>query len=406
MSDVLVLYACPNYTANAVQFIDVISRQPGVRMGLMAQEPLSWLPEPIQHRVAGFYQVSHVFNPDALTRAALTLERELGGPIHRIMGAVEQLQLPIAIVRDRLGIAGMSPEVVLNFRDKQRMKERFRQAGIPCARSQKVRSREEAHRFAAECHYAIVVKPPDGAGSLATFQVSNPEELDAALRRLPSEEALLEEFIVGQEHALDTFSLNGKPLYHSIACYYPNPLEVMREKWIQWQVVTPREVDGPQYDDIRTVGFRALEVLGMQTGVSHLEWFRRPDGSIAVSEVAARPPGAQFMTLTGRAADFDAVEAWARLVIFGEFMPPVRHYAAGAAYLRGQGCGRVQAVLGLDQVEREVGHLITDRKIPQIGQQAGDHYEGEGYILVRHPETEVVRQALQFIVSVVRVYLG
>ena len=65
----------------------------------------------------------------------------------------------------------------------------------------------------------------------------------------------------------------------------------MRNPWIQWSVLLPREIDGPQYDDIRQVAFRALDALGMETGLSHLEWFRRKDGSIAISEVAARPPG-------------------------------------------------------------------------------------------------------------------
>ncbi|MCS6928808.1 MAG: ATP-grasp domain-containing protein [Saprospiraceae bacterium] len=403
---VAVLYACPNFTANATKFIDVISSQPDVRLAVVSQEFMALLPLHIQQRLAGFRQVSDVFQPDVLTQAALSLQKELGDPLHRIMGAVEALQWAIAVVRERMGIPGMRPETILNFRDKQRMKDLFRRAGIPCARSCKVTTRQQAHEFAASCNYAVVVKPPDGAGSLTTFRVSNPAELDEALQQMPSREVMLEEFILGQEHAFDTFSLEGKPLYHSISCYYPNPLEVMREAWIQWQVVTPFEVDSPQYDDIRALAFRALEVLGMQTGVSHLEWFRRPDGSIAISEVAARPPGAQFMTLAGRAADFDAIQAWARLVIFGEFTVPRRQYAVGAAYLRGQGKGRVKAVSGLDIVEREIGHLITDFKIPSIGQEAKGHYEGEGYIIVRHPDTGIVRQALSRIVSVVRVHVG
>ncbi len=406
MSEVLVLYACPNFTANAVKFIEAICRQPEVRLGLVSQEPASLLPPTIQQRLAAFRLVADVFDADTLCEATRSIERACGAPVHRILGAVESLQLTIATVRQRLGIAGMLPEVIRNFRDKQRMKDLFRQAGIPCARSRRAMSRQEAHAFAAECGYSVVVKPLDGAGSLTTFRIQRPEELDTALAQMPGPDVLLEEFVLGQEHAFDTFSLDGKPLYHSIACYYPSPLEVMREPWIQWQVVTPREVDALMYDDIRTLAFRALEVLGMQTGVSHLEWFRRPDGSIAISEVAARPPGAQFMTLTSRAADFDAVQAWVRLVIFGEFAPPQRRYAAGAAYLRGQGRGRIRAVHGLDIVEREWGHLITDFKLPQIGSEATGHYEGDGFIIVRHPDTEVVRQALSRIVSVVRVHLS
>jgi len=71
-------------------------------------------------------------------------------------------------------------------------------------------------------------------------------------------------------------------------------------------VLLPRENKGPQYDEIRRVGARALEVLGMQTGLTHMEWFRRRDGSVAISEVAARPPGAQITNLLSHAHETES----------------------------------------------------------------------------------------------------
>ncbi len=399
-----VIYACPNYTANAVSFIDVLCGLPGVRFCLISQEPLAWLPAGIPPRVAAFRQVADVFDADILIAAAQSLRDECG-PIHRLLAAVEALQVPLAMTRERLGVNGMGAEAALNFRDKDRMKHLFRQAGLPCARAKVVTSNAAGQAFAGEYGFPLVVKPLDGAGSLSTFKVNNPEELKSALAAMPGSSALLEEFITGAEHSFDTFTLNGKPLFHSISQYMPNPLEAMRERWIQWQVLLPREIDTPQYDDIRQAAFQALQTLGMGTGVSHLEWFRRTDGSIAISEVAARPPGAQILTLIGRACDFDAIDAWARLVVFDAFEAPERPYASGAAYLRGQGQGRVRAGPHWHIPVRAL-HLITDFKIPQIGQEAAGNYEGEGYIILRHPDTEVVRQALSRVVSVVRVELG
>jgi len=63
-------------------------------------------------------------------------------------------------------------------------------------------------------------------------------------------------------------------------------------------VVLPREVDHPMFDDIRDSATAALQALGQTTGLTHMEWFRRADGSIAISEVASRPPGAQITTAT------------------------------------------------------------------------------------------------------------
>jgi biotin carboxylase len=356
----------------------------------------------------GHWRVDDALATDRLLAAATGLAGQHGA-IDRLISAQEQLQVQIAEVREQLGIAGMRPEAAGNFRDKARMKEVLRAAGIPCARHQLVGDPAEAWRFAESVGYPLVLKPLAGAGSQATYQIDGPDALAVALGAAdpaPGREALLEEFIVGDEHSFDTITLHGRPLWHSLTHYLPAPLDAMRNPWIQWAVLLPREIDEPAYDDIRQVAFQTLNALGMGTGLSHLEWFRRRDGSIAISEVAARPPGAQITTLMSRAHDFDAIAAWTRLIIFDEFDPPERRYAAGAAFLRGQGRGVVRAIHGLDEAQREIGHLVTDARIPTPGQAPSPSYEGEGYIVIRHPETAVVREALAKIVELVRVELG
>ena len=147
-------------------------------------------------------------------------------------------------------------------------------------------------------------------------------------------------------------------------------------------------------------------VLGMVTGVSHLEWFRRGDGSIAISEVGARPGGAQISKLISYAHDFDFYRAWARLMIDGTFDPPGREYAAGAAFLRGQGRGRVKAIHGLRRAQQEIGPLVVETDLPRLGQSPSSSYEGEGYVILRHHETRVVEKALHRLISLIRVELG
>jgi hypothetical protein len=93
-------------------------------------------------------------------------------------------------------------------------------------------------------------------------------------------------------------------------------------------------------------------------------------------------------------------------MLFDEFPNVERKYAVGAAFLRGQGQGKVRAVHGFEQIQREFGHLITDYRIPKPGQEKSMSYEGEGVIILRHPETSVVREALSKVVSTIRVELG
>ena len=105
----------------------------------------------------------------------------------------------------------------------------------------------------------------------------------------------------------------------------------------------------------------------------------------------------------GIAHDFDFHAAWAQLAACDRFVPPARRYAAGAAFLRGQGEGRVRAVHGLDRAQREVGELVVESRLPQLGQPRGEGYEGEGYVILRHPRTEVVREGLRRLIETVRI---
>ena len=347
-------------------------------------------------------------DPQQLVDAVHGIRKQIG-QVDRLFGVLEHLQVPLAQAREALGLSGMSAETARNFRDKARMKDILRSHGVPCARHRLAVDAAEARAFIGEIGLPVVVKPPAGAGAVNTFRIDSFEQIEPSLNAFPPtphNPMLLEEFIVGEEYSFDSVCVNGQGVWHSISQYHPTPLEVMRNDWIQWVVLLPRDIDGPQYDPIRQAAAQALGALGMDTGLSHMEWFRRSDGSVAISEVGARPPGAQITSLLGWAHDVDMYAAWSRLMILGLFDPPARKYATGAAYLRGQGHGKVVAVHGLDQAQREIGQLVVDVKLPQYGQAQVNSYEGQGYVILRHRDTRVVAQGLKRLISLVRVELG
>jgi len=403
-----VVFVAPFFLETTLRFVDAAASLPGVRLGLVSQDPEEKLPAGLRAKLGAHQRVDNGLDPQQIAAATRALGRRLGS-VERLLGTLEELQVPLAEVREALGIDGMSVEAAHNFRDKSRMKSVLREHGVPCARHQLVTAEAEAWSFAAQVGYPMVFKPPAGAGARNTFRIDSKAALADTLAALPphaDQPALLEEFMTGEEHSFDSVFVQGKLVWHSISRYFPTPLEVLSNPWIQWVVLLPREIDGPEYDPIRKVAVRALEVLGMRTGLSHMEWFRRADGSAAVSEVAARPPGAQFTTLMSYAHDTDMYRAWAHLMVFEEFAVPERPYATGAAFLRGQGEGRVRAIAGLDQAQRELAPLVVEARLPKPGQPASGTYEGEGYVIVRHPETAVVEKALNHLIRIIRVELG
>ena len=60
----------------------------------------------------------------------------------------------------------------------------------------------------------------------------------------------------------------------------------------------------------------------------------------------------------------------------------------------------------LDLALSEVGPLVVEAKLPDPGQPASGTYEGDGYVIVRHPDTDVVKRAVARILEVVKVEMG
>jgi len=405
-----VIFVAPFFLETTLRFVEGACRLAGVAVSVISQDPSSRLPPGLKSRLQGHWRVDDALDPQQLVDAARGLADRLGQPV-AMLGALEQLQVPLAEARDFLGIEGLDADSARNFRDKSRMKNVLSSAGLPCARHVLATQAEHARLFADKAGFPLIAKPPAGAGGKGTFRLNDSQALEALLQKFKpsiSQPVLLEEFVSGTEHSFDSIVVNGKPAWYSISRYSPSPLEVLENSWIQWCVVLPRDVSGAEYAPIREAGFRAVTELGLKTGLSHMEWFRLRSGRIAISEVGARPPGAQITSLLSWAHDLDFYRAWPELLIFNRFTPPERKYAVGAVYFRGQGRGngKVRAVHGLDEAQRQFGHLVVESRLPQLGQSPSDSYEGDGYVILRHPETDEIEQALDGIIRLVNVELG
>jgi hypothetical protein len=401
-------FVAPYLLDTTARFVEAAAALPDTRLALVTCEPADRLPPRLTQNLAGHWQIDDPFDAGQIAWAVEGLGEQLG-PVQRLLAVLEQLQVPLAQVREHLGIPGMDAATARNFRDKDQMKTVLRAAGVPCARHRLADSAQAAAGFAHDVGFPLVVKPPAGAGAKSTFRLDGPADLDAWLEvapPAPDRPALIEEFLTGDEGSYDSVMVDGEIVWDSISNYLPTPLEVLRHPWMQWAVLLPRDISGPEYVPIRTVAPVALRALGLRTGLTHMEWFRRPDGSVAVSEVGARPPGAQITSMLCYVHDFDLYRAWAQLMVDGTFSPPVRQWAAGTVYLRGQGAGHVTAVHGLDRLPAMVSDLVVDSRLPSPGQLSSGSYEGDGYVTIRDRETSVVTDALKTILTTVRVELG
>lgn len=406
-----VVLVAPYFMPNTLRYVAGLVELPGVRVSLISRdspERLVAIAPQLAARIRGFGRVHGDLGAASLTEAARQLAAK-HGRIDRILGILEQLQLPIGQVRSALSIPGMSGEVAWNFRDKARMKEVLREAGLPVARHQRLTRPEQAHSFAKSVGFPMVLKPVAGVGAKSTYRVNSQAELETTLARLrPSEGSPVqaEEFITGIERTLEAVLIDGKPVWWSGTRYTPTPLKTLENPWMQYTVTLPGEATSPWTDFLPT-SIAALQALGLKTGLSHMEWFETPDGRFVIGEVGARPPGVNIMPLMSHVFGNDMVKAWCRLMVLGTWPELSRQQAAGSAFFRAQGQGdRIVAVRGLDEAQQAVGEFVVDRSLPRIGAPVADGYVGDGWAIVAAPTTQLVTRSLGALVKTVRVVRG
>ena len=356
-----------------------------------------------------FVRVTEPTSQQDIEDGVEVLRRRHGEPF-RIINILEAMMVTMARVRERFGVAGTSVATAELFREKAQMKDALRAAGLPVARHKLITGVDDARAFAKLVGFPIILKPPAGMGAKATFRVTTEDELLRLLdgMRVSADAPVLgEEMLRGTEHSFETITIGGVPRVSSISNYLPGCLEVLENPWIQWACVLPREMDTPRCERAKEIGFKAVRALGLEDGMTHMEWFEKADGTLAIGEIAARPPGPQLLHMTGVVHGIDVYRAWARAVIDAELDAPwERKYAAGCAYIRGMGRGRIVSVRGVKETHEAVGEHVVEAKLPTIGAMKNDSYEGDGYVIVRHESTEKVHELITTIVQTMKISYG
>ena len=120
-------FVAPYLLDTTMRFVEAAARLPGVRMALITCEPEDRLPPQLRQHLAGHWRIDDPLDPGQIAAAVQGLSRQLG-PVERLLAVLEQLQVPLAQVREHLGIGGMDLVTANNFRDKAQMKTVLRAA--------------------------------------------------------------------------------------------------------------------------------------------------------------------------------------------------------------------------------------------------------------------------------------
>lgn len=397
-----VVFVCRQPAGESLRSAEALSRLNDVRLFGICEH----LPD---DGVAVYFDqlsVANVHDPLQLIDAAQRLS-EKHGQLHQIVTAQETLLSPVALANEALGLRGLSAATVRRTLDKSCLKAILKRAGTMTARDQLITDNEQARGFAGDVGFPIVLKPLKGSGGLATWCVRTAEQLELALGLLKpaADNAVLGEvYLSGQELCIDTITIADEPQFYSLCCYYPSILEALEQPQIQWRCVMPRDISSERYGNFIEQGLTAVRALKVGNAMTHMEGFLFDDGRVCFTDATLRPAGARIGPMLAFAYDIDPYFAWARVAVDGRFDGPwSRNYAVGTVFLRSLGAGVVEQLQGIEVVRERLRDILVEMRLPRLGAPKSATYTGDGYLTVRHPETEVVVAALQLIADTVRI---
>lgn len=258
--------------------------------------------------------VEHYERSGRVEQLAIEMHREIG--FDRIVAVSEFDLIRAGKLRDLLGVEGQSYASALAFRDKLRMKELVRAAGLAVPEFQRVDTPADVLAFVEKHGLGVVLKPVLGAGATHTYMIRTSQDLDRAMREgvfgpaaLPSQFEV-ESMVDGVMHHVDGHVQDGKmvalwPSVYVTACH-------VYASGVMHASHTLAE-DNPLAARLCSHVEQVLAALPTPqvTGV-HAEIFHTVDDRLVLCEIASRVGGPRIPDLFRTATGFELIPALIR----------------------------------------------------------------------------------------------
>ena len=396
-----VIFVEPCFPANQREFVRALASV-GARVIGIGERDKSALDDGLREWLTHYEQIGNVTDEAQLAKAVRFIQGR--AKVERLEAVVESHVMAAARVREACGIPGSSVESTFLCRDKPAMKEALRKAGVPCAQSIGSSDVAEIRAFAKQVGFPLVVKPRDAAGASGTYRVEDERDLDLALATCGVDRGrsvAVEEFIEGHEGFYDTISIDGRVVHDFVSHYYPNVLDAMRTRWISPQFIATNRLDAvASYDEIKAMGQKVIETLGIGTSATHMEWFFGPKG-LKFSEIGCRPPGVRAWDLYAAGNEIDIYREWAMAIVHGKKSQHLsRRYAAGIIALRPECDGQIVGYDGAEEVWRRFGEFIIDSHLPPPGtatQPVAAGYMANAWLRMKHHDYDTLREMMDHV---------
>jgi len=266
-----------------------------------------------------------------------------------------------AQVAHALGLRGLDPSAAARANSKLRMRQAFRDWGVPAPDFVAVKDLRAAEDAVSQLRLPAVIKPVDNAAQRGVRRIDNVDDLPAAFgqaqRFSGTGTVLVEECVDGPEITVNSFSLDGCMLPVLVADRLTNPPPFFG---IALAHVYPSQRAQPWWDQVLDVTSRGLSALGIDQGPGYTQLRIDRDGP-KIMEIGARTGGGRETELIAFLGGPDWIAAQIKLAL-GEplvatdvVLPDSAKKLAGVVKFIFASQGEAARVTGVDRAQRTLG---------------------------------------------------
>lgn len=199
-----------------------------------------------------------------------------------------------------IGTCQLSGEIT---RDKYLLKEYLKRENILFPQTRVFMNFSEVKKC-EDIQYPVIIKPSNSYGSNGVFLIKNREELLRCSNRIFMQniyhkkffhdntgKLLCEEYISGDEYAVDVIWNDGRPICSMISSRLHNIVGNMFPDYVYY---IDKDLSNDKKEEIKDLVYSVGHAIGMQYGVTHTE-LREKNGELYILENAVRPGGGGCM---------------------------------------------------------------------------------------------------------------
>src|SRR6185437_8955167 len=323
--------------------------------------------------------------------------------VDRVVALEEFDVMTAALIREHFCLPGMSSSTAKTFRDKFRMAEAARAAGILLPEFVPLINADEVREFMERVPPPWIIKPRSDVSAIGIRRVDEPAEVWRITGEMNERENLRErssyyvlaQFIGGEVFHVDSIVSGGRVVFAGANRYGRPPLEVAHGGGAY---VSRTVAHGSANEKkLFAINRKLVKALQLERGAAHAEFIKSDaDGKFYFLEMAARVGGAYIADVLEAASGLNLWREWAQMEVAddrrqeaGAGQEPVRKRAVDGNKLKAPRNEYAGIVLSLSKQENPDTTAYDDPEI--VYRVKKKHHAG---LIVRSRKLERVEELL------------